>query len=158
MFRSSRPDFIETQRHVNRNSASPRLFRSSRPDFIETTRNRGVAAASATHCSGLPGRTSLRRHSRVERYNPCADCSGLPGRTSLRLRSSSHAGCARRRRLFRSSRPDFIETLVERVHAVDPARNCSGLPGRTSLRREYSWADSERLADCIVPVFQAGLH
>jgi len=57
--------------------------------------------------------------------------------------------------LFRSSRPDYIETAnppADEAAYVD----CSGLPGRTTLRRQ-----TELLVDCggnIVPVFQAGLH
>ena len=36
LFRSSRPDFIETRGNWSLGVVSLRLFRSSRPDFIET--------------------------------------------------------------------------------------------------------------------------
>ena len=133
------------------------------------------------------------------------DCSGLPGRTSLR-RVEHLILLQAITRLFRSSRPDFIETaarFVEQVHRVIdcsglPGRtslrqvllghiyyaywqNCSGLPGRTSLRRQLgattpqndpglfrssrpdfietppTWPKSPAHIR-IVPVFQAGLH
>ena len=62
-----------------------------------------------------------------------SDCSGLPGRTSLR-RLGRRQACRGSRRLFRSSRPDFIETQPARTHSPARQRYCSGLPGRTSLR------------------------
>ena len=59
--------------------------------------------------------------------------------------------------LFRSSRPDFIETDTDLNGLVEHALYCSGLPGRTSLRLQQSTALRIRLQE-IVPVFQAGLH
>ena len=110
------------------------LFRSSRPDFIETFLSLNFLMRMTTYCSGLPGRTSLRRRHPVihifvfdalfrssmpdfieTRGTPplppiLLHCSGLPGRTSLRhvLGRLGHDGFPSR--LFRSSRPDFIET------------------------------------------------
>ena len=61
------------------------------------------------HCSGLPDRTTLRPRNMV-----------IPSRESNRL--------------FRSSRPDYIETI--RLSAYGELfSDCSGLPDRTSLRR-----------------------
>ena len=62
-----------------------RLFRPSRPDFIETTDFTHLVTRSAVYCSGLLGRTSLRRMDpEVILYYSPWDCSGLLGRTSLR--------------------------------------------------------------------------
>ena len=62
LFRSSRPDFIETFGLSCRVvGAVGELFRSSRPDFIETA-NRSNSRSVHEYCSGLPSRTSLRRH------------------------------------------------------------------------------------------------
>ena len=108
MFRSSRPDFIETLPRFTFLAAAAELFRSSRPDFIETCA--GFLISCMTHyCSGLPGRTSLR-------HNLC------------------FPGCGRFVGLFRSSRPDFIETPKASSRERTSGFNCSGLPGRTSLR------------------------
>ena len=93
-----------------------RLFRSSRPDFIETTPGGSSFVGRGSYCSGLPGRTSLRhlagiringnigglfRSSRpdfIETASACPEadvrhhnCSGLPGRTSLRHDVSAQA-------------------------------------------------------------------
>ena len=88
------------------------LFRSSRPDFIETTQAARAGCSLRRHCSGLPGRTSLRHRRRSGGAAPAGGhCSGLPGRTSLRRRSPP------------VSSP-----------AMGPVTDCSGLPGRTSLR------------------------
>ena len=88
MFRSSRPDYIETVlivrcpvEHVTI------LFRSSRPDYIETKALVFIFVHVRINCSGLPGRTTLR-----------------PGSSPYASRSSPRA-------LFRSSRPDYIETV-----------------------------------------------
>ena len=59
------------------------LFRPSRPDFIETLKNRMPETASP-YCSGLLGRTSLRRELGRHPLEPEGHCSGLLGRTSLR--------------------------------------------------------------------------
>ena len=133
------------------------LFRSSRPDFIETENDSPEPTESTPDCSGLPGRTSLRlRQSPIVRTLVASDCSGLPGRTSLRHLSPlillHDVG-----QLFRFSRPDFIETHVLRGGREAYAPDCSGLPGRTSLRRVHS---CQTFSCClqIVPVFQAGLH
>ena len=156
LFRSSRPDYIETLwcvarpsshrldcsglpgRTTLRQSSHPnpqlepiRLFRSSRPDYIETPPCVSIITA-CVYCSGLPGRTTLRHSPRGRGPSRVgAHCSGLPGRTTLRPVE------AERRRafvqeLFRSSRPDYIETWAYQVTQV--------------LSRD------------IVPVFQTGLH
>ena len=61
------------------------------------------------------------------------DCSGLLGRTSLRRATGAVASSGRV--LFRPSRPDFIETVRPESFRFDGA-DCSGLLGRTSLRLE----------------------
>ena len=160
--------------------AGNKLFRSSRPDFIETETKKERLVADEANCSGLPGRTSLRRvHGYTGLVGLNGNCSGLPGRTSLRriLQSCSSPGstdCSglpgrtslRRTpcallytilmQLFRSSRPDFIETGFLSGLVVIDLGNCSGLPGRTSLRHRPGHRQHPRRR--IVPVFQAGLH
>ena len=59
--------------------------------------------------------------------------------------------------LFRSSRPDFIETDTDLNGLVEHALYCSGLPGRTSLRHIGRGLEIYLIGP-IVPVFQAGLH
>ena len=61
-------------------------------------------------------------------------CSGLLDRTSLRHGARRHH-YHRAGKLFRPSRPDFIETDRCRSGGGVPSRNCSGLLDRTSLRR-----------------------
>ena len=61
VFRSSRPDYIETWRDGNGPNAGQKVFRSSRPDYIETLSACSTRWSSLTECSGLPGRTTLRR-------------------------------------------------------------------------------------------------
>ena len=133
LFRPSRPDFIETSgRRGLPGGCARRLFRPSRPDFIETP-PAWVKCSYPSHCSGLLGRTSLRRPGSQPPWRRSgADCSGLLGRTSLRLPGDlvDH----RFPILFRSSRPDFIETRVASARVL-PSTDCSGLLGRTSLRR-----------------------
>ena len=133
----------------------PRLFRSSRPDYIETMRSE--RSLSQNHnCSGLPDRTTLRlgvarhqidlprplfRSSRpdyIETHPRLAaktsfshDCSGLPDRTTLR-------------------HPCLDWKLSSASH-------CSGLPDRTTLRPPTLSSVSARHT-FIVPVFQTGLH
>ena len=84
-------------------------------------------------CSGLPGRTSLRLVVTGGSHVPESDCSGLPGRTSLRPGERVDAVVHAKVQLFRSSRPDFIETSMPGVPRSFRG-HCSGLPGRTSLR------------------------
>ena len=60
-------------------------------------------------------------------------------------------------KLFRSSRPDFIETGGWVAARTGGQVHCSGLPGRTSLRHVAHRRQVE-CRGCIVPVFQAGLH
>ena len=84
LFRPSRPDFIETLVAVIITVSQPRLFRPSRPDFIETLVTPTTFLGSG-HCSGLLGRTSLRRRSAGLAWDLETYCSGLLGRTSLRL-------------------------------------------------------------------------
>ena len=85
------------------------LFRPSRPDFIETPQIRHTAPLYGDDCSGLLGRTSLRLTAVVAAFEAMGDCSGLLGRTSLRQgigdKLARDLG-----KLFRPSRPDFIET------------------------------------------------
>ena len=134
LFRSSRPDFIETW--AARPVAAWRgvLFRSSRPDFIETQGQHPRPWWSRYHCSGLPGRTSLRRSAMGSRnVNTMVHCSGLPGRTSLR-------------------------PVISRRSFTAGGSNCSGLPGRTSLRPGKMQQPDTFSIQPIVPVFQAGLH
>ena len=86
LFRSSRPDSIETgPPHLWRPSPGCGLFRSSRPDSIETSAQVEAASSAASYCSGLLGRTPLRRELKKQQGG------GGQG-------------------LFRSSRPDSIET------------------------------------------------
>ena len=108
LFRSSRPDYIETAHPKPQPKKGEPLFRSSRPDYIETRNSSNLRISRLFHCSGLPDRTTLRRicpESSRRQYRP----------------------------LFRSSRPDYIET-----------KN----PSRISYSRKRR----------IVPVFQTGLH
>ena len=149
------------------------LFRSSRPDFIETLIREISLPARTPYCSGLLGRTSLRRRFNTPTAMSSTNCSGLLGRTSLRLlvqwrgcnggvdcsgllgRTSLRHAVARSTpqtlaQLFRSSRPDFIETVLER-EAVFLGTDCSGLLGRTSLR-PVLWQGHIHAVQ-IVPVF-----
>ena len=108
------------------------LFRSSRPDYIETQLFI-EALDMGPHCSGLPGRTTLRHQSLVLLNNVTTNCSGLPGRTTLRplqdVLEHYHFIV-----LFRSSRPDYIETRLQYMLYKTRYSYCSGLPGRTTLR------------------------
>ena len=111
LFRPSRPDFIETfDIDFQRSRRSSKLFRPSRPDFIETCNVSSTLHTPEYNCSGLPGRTSLRRD------KDRALCEVVPA-------------------LFRPSRPDFIETWPGAPRYSCRGMYCSGLPGRTSLRR-----------------------
>ena len=60
------------------------LFRSSRPDYIETRDLQGGRSMTTTDCSGLPDRTTLRREDGDEAGPAVVDCSGLPDWTTLR--------------------------------------------------------------------------
>ena len=151
------------------------LFRPSRPDFIETVNLLLTFDPPTTYCSGLLGRTSLRRHVQPHGRHRPPNCSGLLGRTSLRLREQRRHGqefvvhCSGllgrtslrpnifgKHRcpwppLFRPSRPDFIETACFGAGFV-MSYNCSGLLGRTSLRqglRRHRRRNNRR----IVPAF-----
>ena len=149
------------------------MFRPSRPDFIETLAQ-PVKQASEAICSGLLGRTSLRLTTPLLGGIPNGLCSGLLGRTSLRPRPTSRSrrktgvcsGLLGRTslrpepvrlhqnlqlKLFRPSRPDFIETGRHGEGGRRPA-NCSGLLGRTSLRRVAGRVLTAFL-DQIVPAF-----
>ena len=108
------------------------LFRSPRPDFIETYNTLRLCSTSLQDCSGLQDRTSLRRFDpRFAQRHFTGDCSGLQDRTSLR-RVDGCSGPGVAARLFRSPRPDFIETINMRG-------GCSRPPP-------------------IVPVSKTGLH
>ena len=106
------------------------------------------------HCSGLPDRTTLRPEAVRWVISVIQNCSGLPDRTTLR-RPGQHPAAAAGVGLFRSSRPDYIETNM-----IFAARRwvvyCSGLPDRTTLRPKIARTRPE--ITLIVPVFQAGLH
>ena len=92
LFRSSRPDSIETGGYSGRHPLlRVPLFRSSRPDSIET------------RCDAPTPRTF-----------PVCNCSGLLGRTPLRLRGPGEYD-PQQTVLFRSSRPDSIETQTSRL-------------------------------------------
>ena len=153
------------------------LFRSSRPDSIETGPRPGVVPWGAADCSGLLGRTPLRRGaslSKIPTVRPY--CSGLLGRTPLRhqhvarpvnppgglFRSSrpdsieTSRPCRLRRlaacRLFRSSRPDSIETHALRVRAP----SCLALFRSSrpdSIETSASSSQSMLASRRIVPVF-----
>ena len=59
-------------------------------------------------------------------------------------------------RLFRSSRPDYIETWVMQWLLLGLVSDCSGLPDRATLRPKGG--RGMKLQPDIVPVFQTGLH
>ena len=84
LFRSSRPDSIETLLSCGQWARSKRLFRSSRPDSIETRHIR-KGCHHLADCSGLLGRTPLRQGAVPGLGLGVMDCSGLLGRTPLRL-------------------------------------------------------------------------
>ena len=114
------------------------LFRSSRPDYIETARHECATKAHPKDCSGLPDRTTLRRQGRQQASCGMSDCSGLPDRTTLRreritidaARASDCSGLPDRTTLRRGPGRNPIRTIG----------NCSGLPDRTTLRPgEYKW-------------------
>ena len=86
LFRSSRPDSIETRSRITRILRNGRLFRSSRPDSIETVAPVNSVTDILSDCSGLLGRTPLRR---------------IIGKFIVNRIFG----------LFRSSRPDSIETI-----------------------------------------------
>ena len=86
MFRSSRPDYIETEingRGVYQLQLAE-LFRSSRPDYIETELITSRMTRRQKYCSGLPDRTTLRLQLLESLPVGGWDCSGLPDRTTLR--------------------------------------------------------------------------
>ena len=49
--------------------------------------------------------------------------------------------------LFRSSRPDFIETMGSPGFVAQSHTDCSGLPGRTSLRHGLDGPFRDSLAE-----------
>ena len=130
-------------------------------------------------CSGLPDRTTLRHFRATIQWPRALHCSGLPDRTTLRPEAPPGV-FAVVRPLFRSSRPDYIETsqrLFRRFGGFD----CSGLPDRTTLRlaalsifarvsrtlfrssrpdyiETFRLSSASRRSWIIVPVFQTGLH
>ena len=133
LFRSSRPDYIETR------AASPGLclrssglFRSSRPDYIETRRDGGPIRWFRCHCSGLPGRTTLRL---------------------TRVEQSLDLGF----RLFRSSRPDYIETLNAALFSKSITARLFRSSRPDYIETNLPTTDTDG-PGAIVPVFQAGLH
>ena len=98
LFRSSRPDYIETVSSETRRIYGGLLFRSSRPDYIETTNPHCGSPRTARHCSGLPDRTTLRRIPLPAGQDVAVGhCSGLPDRTTLRRhpsRERARVGCS----------------------------------------------------------------
>ena len=146
LFRSSRPDSIETIGQgpfrpppeycsglLGRTPLRPTLaaqgshtaaslFRSSRPDSIETRCRDATGRNWSPYCSGLLGRTPLRQGSLVEVGQVVrADCSGLLGRTPLRLVVHDD-DAAQHAKLFRSSRPDSIETPSSKATGLRKGR------------------------------------
>ena len=110
----------------------PSLFRSPRPDFIETVGGCVGRGRLRWDCSGLQDRTSLRQdfHLLFMIFTPYY-CSGLQDRTSLR-QPLQYSSSTRSTGLFRSPRPDFIETATA----------------------QHSRAEGRH----IVPVSKTGLH
>ena len=108
------------------------MFRSSRPDSIETVMAWRLSVWFQ-HCSGLLGRTPLRL---TERTIECPFIPILF--RSSRPDSIETVFCAARSQrllsLFRSSRPDSIETESETYRGSGEPIHCSGLLGRTPLR------------------------
>ena len=139
LFRSSRPDSIETPRSGPARKSGNPLFRSSRPDSIET---KLLSAPHMMHgrayCSGLLGRTPLRLKLLKRFHRPRSlDCSGLLGRTPLRPYVRTTEVTVGEASLFRSSRPDSIETPDPLGPIYADITDCSGLLGRTPLRRRH---------------------
>ena len=159
MFRSSRPDYIETQLVPSMQGAEKRncsglpdrttlrpdfpvaflgfvceLFRSSRPDYIETSCGVVCLSVGSADCSGLPDRTTLRLIGLFGYASDSIDCSGLPDRTTLRPPAQRPCKACTAATLFRSSRPDYIETPNHSTTLSHRSPNCSGLPDRTTLR------------------------
>ena len=95
---------------VSRSWRISALFRSSRPDYIETSASKARFLRSCHYCSGLPDRTTLRLSKQPVFCCFTIYCSGLPDRTTLRL-DAGQVGDEFGDGLFRSSRPDYIETL-----------------------------------------------
>ena len=159
MFRSSRPDYIETQTIAVLWWEKKVLFRSSRPDYIETTRFGRFISGSDYDCSGLPDRTTLRQRWRSGATDTSIHCSGLPDRTTLRpfvivyvhdnslhncsglpdrttLRPPLEVYCHIGGHVYCSGLPD--RTTLRQVAALGSQADvgyCSGLPDRTTLRR-----------------------
>ena len=130
LFRSSRPDYIETLPPTTSARCSPRIV----PVF-QTAKGCCQNSSSRPDCSGLPDRTTLR-------HSPCrdhvvaghTDCSGLPDRTSLRrVIARFCGGCLGG--LFRSSRLAYI---------LRPERSRSGVVRcfREELARTFCTASS----------------
>ena len=156
------------------------MFRSSRPDYIETVNVGEELSRHPINCSGLPDRTTLRLS--MERPTPPGLAllfrSSRPDyiETFIRFFWLEFGNFP----LFQSSRPDYIETSLLPETPLH-YRNCSGLPDRTTLRqllRLFGWVfdlelfrssrpdyietnlllEHQNWQDCIVPVFQTGLH
>ena len=88
-----------------------KLFRPSRPDSIETRAQVDKARSNYADCSGLLGRTLLRRVYEFPKF------------------------AFKRGELFRPSRPDSIETQKNYETFAYADTDCSGLLGRTLLRQ-----------------------
>ena len=109
------------------------MFRSSRPDYIETALVRSDLPTSCLHCSGLPDRTTLR----LSNLSAGASRNIRLFRSSrpdyIETKNSTNAP-PNLPVLFRSSRPDYIETLKAAAGSTPVWTHCSGLPDRTTLR------------------------
>ena len=82
----------------------------------------GAPSVNKPYCSGLLGRPILRHYDcPPQQFRSELDCSGLLGRTTLRsgLGSARPGHCGS---LFRSSRPDFIETCPDARPPQLPSR------------------------------------
>ena len=87
------------------------LFRSPRPDFIETMSASGSCLAS-NYCSGLQDRTSLRRCGYGVQNAYCLrELFRSPRPDFIETLLAGIGTTEISYRLFRSPRPDFIETF-----------------------------------------------
>ena len=111
LFRSPRPDFIETIDIPRRLAPRGQLFRSPRPDFIETIDiPRRLAPRGQLFRSPRPDFIETPLPNSWSRT--FTNCSGLQDRTSLRLLDFEFHPLGSRQ-LFRSPRPDFIEAYSQ---------------------------------------------
>ena len=87
-------------------------------------------------CSGLLGRTSLRLNHYAQLVTPATRLFRPSRPDFIETLHNQHRAAPDAPCLFRPSRPDFIETQSIAPHGwtqISPV--CSGLLGRTSLRQ-----------------------